>query len=41
MTGDDEPAKKVPTKKAVTKGKGGKSGGMISFDEATDEDDVF
>ena len=41
LTGDDEPAKKVPTKKAVTKGKGGKSGGMISFDEATDEDDVF
>ena len=41
LTGDDEPTKKVPTKKAVTKGKGGKSGGMISFDEATDEDDVF
>ena len=41
LTGDDEPAKKAPTKKAVTKGKGGKSGGMISFDEATDEDDVF
>ena len=41
LTGDDEPAKKVPTKKAVTKGKGGKSGGMISFDEAADEDDVF
>jgi len=36
-----EPTKKAPAKKAVTKGKGGKSDGMISFDEAADEDDVF
>ena len=48
LTGDDEPTKKAPeptkkapAKKAVTKGKGGKSDGMISFDEAADEDDVF
>ena len=51
LTGDEEPAKKAPAKKApakkapakkaTTKGKGGKSGGMISFDESADEDDVF
>jgi len=47
LTGDAEeqpkkaPAKKAPAKKAATKGKGGKSGGMISFDEPADEDDVF
>ena len=46
VTGDEEPvkkepAKKAPAKKAATKGKGGKSGGMISFDESADEDDVF
>ena len=41
LTGDEEPVKKAPTKKATTKGKGGKSGGMISFDESADEDDVF
>ncbi|MFL2975537.1 MAG: TIM barrel protein [Candidatus Thalassarchaeaceae archaeon] len=35
------PAKKAPAKKAATKGKGGKSGEMISFDESADEDDVF
>ena len=41
LTGDEEPVKKAPAKKATTKGKGGKSGGMISFDESADEDDVF
>ena len=41
LTGDEEPAKKAPAKKATAKGKGGKSGGMISFDESADEDDVF
>ena len=41
LTGDEGPVKKTPAKKTATKGKGGKSGGMISFDEATDEDDVF
>ncbi len=41
LTGDEGPVKKTPAKKAVTKGKGGKSGGMISFDESADEDDVF
>ncbi len=47
LTGDAEeqpkkaPAKKAPAKKAATKGKGGKSGGVISFDEPADEDDVF
>ena len=35
------PAKKAPAKKASSKGKGSKSGGMISFDESSDEDDVF
>ena len=41
LTGDEGPVKKTPAKKTATKGKGGKSGGMISFDEAADEDDVF
>ena len=41
MTGDEGPVKKTPAKKAATKGKSGKSGGMISFDESADEDDVF
>ncbi len=46
LTGDEEhakkaPAKKAPAKKASTKAKGGKSGGMISFDESADEDDLF
>ena len=42
LTGDaEEPPKKAPAKKAVSKGKGGKTGGMISFDESADEDDVF
>ncbi len=41
LTGDEGPVKKTPAKKAATKGKGGKSGGMISFDESADEDDVF
>ncbi len=37
----DEPPKKAPTKKEARKGKGSKSGGMISFDESSNEDDVF
>ncbi|MAB35727.1 MAG: hypothetical protein CL975_00170 [Euryarchaeota archaeon] len=37
----ETPAKKVPAKKAVSKGKGSKTTGMISFDESSDEDDVF
>ncbi len=41
LTGDEGPVKKTPAKKAATKGKSGKSGGMISFDESADEDDVF
>ena len=41
VTGDEEPVKKAPAKKAVTKGKGGKSGGMITIDESSEEDDVF
>ena len=41
LTGDEGPVKKTPAKKTATKGKGGKSGGMISFDESADEDDVF
>ncbi len=41
LTGETEEAPKTPPKKAATKGKGGKSGGMISFDESADEDDVF
>jgi len=46
LTGDEgpvkkTPVKKTPAKKTATKGKGGKSGGMISFDESADEDDVF
>ncbi len=42
LTEDSEtPAKKVPAKKAVSKGKGSKTTGMISFDESSDEDDVF
>ena len=51
LTGEEEPAKKAPAKKAPakkapakkasTKAKGGKSGGMISFDESADEDDLF
>ena len=41
MTGDEEPVKKAPAKKAATKSKGGKSGGMITIDESSEEDDVF
>ncbi len=41
LTGETEEAPKTSPKKAATKGKGGKSGGMISFDESADEDDVF
>ena len=41
VTGDEEPVKKAPAKKAVTKGKGGKSGGMITIDESSEEDDLF
>ena len=42
LMGDSEaPAKNVPAKKAVSKGKGSKTTGMISFDESSDEDDVF
>ncbi len=42
LMGDEaDPPKKAPAKKAVSKGKGGKTGGMISFDESADEDDVF
>ena len=41
LTGETEEAPKTPPKKAATKGKVGKSGGMISFDESADEDDVF
>ena len=42
LTGDaEEPPKKAPAKKAAAKAKNSKSGGMISFDEAADEDDVF
>ena len=33
-------AKKAPAKK-VQKGKTGKTGGMMTFDEGDDEDDVF
>ena len=36
-----ETAKKETAKKAPTKGKTGKSSGMISFDDSEDEDDVF
>lgn len=42
LTGDaEEPPKKAPAKKAAAKANNSKSGGMISFDEAADEDDVF
>ena len=41
MEDSEAPAKKVPAKKAVSKGKGSKTTGMISFDESSDEDDVF
>ena len=41
MEDSDTPAKKVPAKKAVSKGKGSKTTAMISFDESSDEDDVF
>ncbi len=41
MEDSETPAKKVPAKKAVSKGKGSKTTGMISFDESSDEDDVF
>ena len=42
LTGDaEEPPKKVPAKKTAAKANNSKSGGMISFDEAADEDDVF
>ena len=42
LTGElEEPPKKAPTKKEARKGKGSKSGGMISFDESSNEDDVF
>ncbi len=42
LTGDDEePPKKAPAKKTAAKANNSKSGGMISFDEAADEDDVF
>ena len=36
----EAPAKKAPAKK-VQKGKTGKTGGMMTFDEGDDEDDVF
>ena len=42
LTGDaEEPPKKAPAKKTAAKANNSKSGGMISFDEAADEDDVF
>ena len=42
LTGDAEkPPKKAPAKKTAAKANNSKSGGMISFDEAADEDDVF
>ena len=41
MEDSETPAKKVSAKKAVSKGKGSKTTGMISFDESSDEDDVF
>ena len=42
LMGDvEEPPEKVPAKKAVSKGKGSKTAGMISIDESADEDDVF
>lgn len=41
MEDSDTPAKKVPAKKAVSKGKGSKTTAMISFDESSDEDDLF
>ena len=41
MEDSEAPAKKVPAKKAASKGKGSKTTGMISFDESSDEDDVF
>ena len=42
LTGDaEEPPKKAPAKKSAAKANNSKSGGMISFDEAADEDDVF
>ncbi len=42
LMGDvEEPPEKAPAKKAVSKGKGSKTAGMISIDESADEDDVF
>ena len=42
LTGEvEEKPKKETAKKAPAKGKTGKSSGMISFDDADDEDDVF
>ena len=42
LTGDaEETPKKAPAKKTAAKANNSKSGGMISFDEAADEDDVF
>jgi len=41
MEDSEAPAKKVPAKEAISKGKGSKTTGMISFDESSDEDDVF
>jgi len=37
----ESPPKKAAVKKASSKAKGGKAGGMISFDDSSDKDDVF
>jgi len=42
LTGEvEEKPSTEAAKKAPAKGKTGKSGGMISFDDSEDEDDVF